>query len=160
MQGRIRTRISLTDGGEDPLAEITMRATRRGLRSRTVRAEVDARDGTEWTVLLTDALDAEVRRGGPGGPLVLRAAEGRVRIGDRDLEWTCRSDGSRRAVVRDERRRPLLDVSPGTGRRDPWAVLAVDRELPEPLPVALAACAVLLRADALLRPWPDTGASP
>lgn len=152
VRGRLTTRISLTDGGEDALAEISMR---RRFRSDVIDADVEGRDGARWAVRLTGALDVEVREGDAEGPVVVTADAERLRVGDRDFAWSRRTDGSRRAKVVDERRRALLDIAPGDGRRDPWAIVAVDRQLPRPLPVALAACVLLLRVDAVIRPSPD-----
>lgn len=140
VQGRIRTRIALVDGGEEALAELTRR------RGKAGRAE--DRDGGTWEATTTDDRVVVTRAGEARA-----AVEGdELRVGDRRLRWALGTDGVRTVDVTTAEGAPLLRVDPGEGD-GPWAVLTFDPALPDPLAVALAASFALLRAE------PRAGAS-
>jgi hypothetical protein len=140
VQGRIRTRIALVDGGEEALAELSRRKGRAG------RAE--DRDGGEWEVAVTDD-HVTVSRDGVTAATV---DGGELRVGDRTLGWALYPDGLRTLEVTGPDDEPLLQAAPGPDD-EPWAVITFTPDLPEPLAVALAACFALLRAE------PQVGAS-
>ena len=128
------------DGGEEALAELSRRKGRAG------RAE--DRDGGDWEVAVTDD-DVAVTRDG-ATPVTVAGNE--LRVGDRTLGWSLYAHGPRTLEITGPDGKPLLRAAPGPDDA-PWAAIEFAPELPEPLPVALAVCFALLRAE------PQVGAS-
>jgi hypothetical protein len=140
VQGRIRTRIALADGGDEALAELSRRKGRAG------RAE--DRDGGDWDVAVTDDGVVVTRDGVT--PVTVEGGE--LRVAGRTLGWALYPDGPRTLEITAPDGSPLLRAAPGADD-EPWAAITFAPELPEPLPVVLAACFALLRAE------PQVGAS-
>lgn len=144
VRGRIRTTIELADGGDEALATLEPRAG--GFR-RSYALRAEGRDGRRWEVTFPDGR-IEVRT---DGVLHAQVFDDVLTAGGRTFAWRAPWDWSRRARATSDDGTRVLDIVPGEGRDDPWAIIAFSKDLPSPFAVVLAACFVLLRADALGR---------
>ncbi|MEV4423666.1 hypothetical protein AB0L40_27415 [Patulibacter sp. NPDC049589] len=140
---RLRPRVLLSDGGEDALAELTLRGGPAGSLGRATD-----RDGRRWDA----QIDGGVVTVRCGGRVLARAEGEELTAGGRTFPWTASLQGTRGATMTDDDGYELLRVAPGLGGDDaPWITIDLDELLPSPLAITLATCFVLLRVDALGR---------
>lgn len=134
VQGRLRTRIALVDGGEEALAELS--------RRRSGAGEAEDRHGRTWTSTATDEGVVLARDG-----VAWVTAEGsRLRVGGHTLGWAPSPHGQRALDLTSDDGDRLLRATPGHDR-GPWATVSFAPDLPEPVPVVLAVCFSLLHAE-------------
>lgn len=142
VEGRLRPRIVLSDGGADALATLDLRGGPPGSLGRATD-----RDGRRWTA----DIDGAVVTVTCGGRVMARAEGDELTLGGRTLPWKASLQGERTAILTGDDGRELLRVGPGPDGDGPWATATLDDELPSPLAATLASLFVLLRVDALGR---------
>ena len=137
VRGRIRTSVVLGDGSGEHVADLSLHGWPR--RRRRLRA---ATDEDEWTVTVEPgrlSVDCE-------GDRRMSVWGDEAHLDGRRFTWEVYDGGLHRGTFRDPDDGPVvMDVAPaGGGEDEPVAVIAVAGDLPDPLPVVLAACAVQL----------------
>jgi hypothetical protein len=142
VEGRLRPRVLLSDGGDDPLATLDLRGGPPGSLGRATD-----RDGRRWST----EIDGAVVTVSCGGRTMARAEGDELTLGGRTLPWRASLQGERTAVVTDDDGRELLRIGPGPEGEGPWAFVSLDDALPSPMAATLASLFVLLRVDALGR---------